>query len=95
MLNDHQLRGLPSGGDEAAPHPPEEKDGDGDVAAGRNVPGLTVSADASDVDDPGDDVEHDGDNGGGAELGAAVVVGVVGVAIESVISVARRALAAR
>ena len=69
LLNDHQLRGLPAGGDEAAPHPPEEKDGDGDVADGRNVPGLTVSADANDVDDPGDDVEHDGDNGGGAELG--------------------------
>ena len=68
-LHDHQICGVPAGGDEAAPYPPVEEDSHEDVAAGRNVPGLTVSADANDVDDPGDEVEHDGDNGGGAELG--------------------------
>ncbi len=81
-LHDHQLRGVPARGDEAAPHQPEAKDGDADVAAGRNVPGLTISADDKQVHDPGDAERNDDDDDCGVEFFfCTVVVAAIGSAI--------------
>ena len=47
--------GAATSGYEAAPHPPREEDGDGDVAAGRDTSLFAIGDDGADVEEVGDD----------------------------------------
>ena len=67
LLNNDELRRVSAGGDEAAPHPPAEEEGNGNVATGLKVSGLAVSGNGKHVDDPCQDNEDDVDDGANRE----------------------------